>query len=129
MRQMIRGIHHISLKCAVADMFERAKGFYLDVLGLTLAREWPEGAMMDTGCGLIELFCNGEGVRAKGAIRHVALLTDDVDGMAARAAAAGYRVFIEPGDIEMASSPVYRARMAFCEGPRGEEIELFQQLG
>ena len=124
---MIAGIHHISMKCAAAE-FEKAKDFYLNVLGFSAAREWPEGIMIDTGSGLLEIFRNGEGVRSKGAIRHVAFLTDDVDGMAERVREAGYEVFIEPNDITIGSEPAYRARMAFCRGPLGEEIELFREL-
>ena len=82
------------MKCQTAEEFGRAKDFYLNVLGLSVKREWAEGIMIDTGNGLIEIFNNGEGSHAKGAIRHFALLT-------------------------------YPARMAFCTGPLGEEIELF----
>ena len=132
---MIKGLHHISMKCQTAEEFGRAKDFYLNVLGLSVKREWAEGIMIrpvrkpygflsglqvfqakalqnldnsklllrklkfpnssiDTGNGLIEIFNNGEGSLAKGAIRHFALLA-------------------------------YPARMAFCTGPLGEEIELF----
>lgn len=41
--------------------------------------------------------------------------------------AAGYEVFIEPKDIEIASIPAFPVRIAFCKGPLGEEIELFQE--
>ena len=40
---------------------------------------------------------------------------------------AGYEVFIEPKDIQIQSDPVFPARIAFCRGPLGEEIELFQE--
>ena len=33
-------------------------------------------------------------------------------------------VFIEPKDIKIASTPAFPARIAFCKGPLGEEIEL-----
>ena len=122
---MIHGIHHISMKCATVGEFLRAKDFYLNVLGLSIKRQWPEGVMIDTGGGLIEIFCNGQGSRAKGAIRHFALLTDDVDALAAKIRTAGYAVFIDPSDIVIDSQPPYPARMAFCVGPLGEEIELF----
>ena len=41
--------------------------------------------------------------------------------------AAGYEVFIEPKDIVIASNPPFPARIAFCRGPLGEEIEFFQE--
>lgn len=124
---MIKGIHHISMKCGTKEEFGQAKDFYLNVLGFSAVREWPEGIMMDSGNGLLEIFCNGEGVRTKGAIRHVAFSTDDVDGIIAKVRAAGYEVFIEPNDIVIHSDPAFRARMAFCIGPLGEEIEFFQE--
>ena len=124
---MIKGIHHISMKCGTKEEFERARDFYLNVLGFSAVREWPEGIIMDSGNGLLEIFCNGEGVRTKGAIRHVAFSTDDVDGIIAKVRAAGYEVFIEPKDIVIHSDPEFRARMAFCFGPLGEEIEFFQE--
>ena len=124
---MIHGIHHISMKCGTAEEFDRAKAFYLDVLGFSPVREWPEGIMIDSGSGLIEIFSNGAGIRTKGAIRHMAFSTDDVDGIMEKVRAAGYEVFVEPNDIVIPSVPEFRARMAFCRGPLEEEIEFFQE--
>ena len=124
---MIKGIHHISMKCGTKEDLEKAKSFYLDLLGFSLVREWPAGIMIDSGNGLIEIFCNGAGVRETGAIRHVAFSADDVDGVVEKVRAAGYEVFKEPNDIEIPSEPVFRARMAFCFGPLGEQIEFFQE--
>ena len=124
---MISGIHHISLKCGTKEDFEKAKDFYLNVLGFSVVREWPEGIMIDSGAGLLEIFSNGEGVRTKGALRHIAFATDDADGIAEKVKAAGYEVFIGPKDIVIRSDPEFPARMAFCFGPLGEEIEFFQE--
>lgn len=41
--------------------------------------------------------------------------------------AAGYEVFVEPKDIEIASEIPFPARIAFCRGPVGEEIEFFHE--
>ena len=122
---LIKGIHHISMKCAAKEDFDRAKDFYTGTLGLSICREWPDGIMIDTGNGFIEIFCNGEGERAKGAIRHVALLTDHVDELSDQIKMAGSEVFVEPPDVVIGSAPPYPIRMAFCTGPLGEEIELF----
>lgn len=124
---MITGIHHVSMKCGTAEEFARAKDFYLRVLGFSVVREWPEGVMIDSGDGLLEIFCNGTGIRTKGAVRHIAFSTDDVDGIVAKVKAEGYEVFIEPNDITIRSVPEFHARMAFCFGPLGEEIEFFQE--
>ena len=124
---MIYGIHHISMKCGAKEELEKAQTFYLDVLGFTLDREWPDGIMIDTGSGLIEIFSNAAGIRSKGAIRHVAFSVSNVDDIATKVKRAGYEVFIEPKDIVFSSEPELHARMAFCVGPLGEEIELFQE--
>lgn len=125
---MIVGLHHVSMKCGTAEDFERAKGFYCGVLGLPVKREWPEGVLIDAGDGLIEIFSNGKGETGKGAVRHFALKTDDADMDAEKVRQAGYEVFIEPKDIVIDSTPPHPARIAFCVGPLGEEIELFQEL-
>ena len=124
---MIRGIHHVSMKCQDPDLYARARAFYRDVLGLSVYREWPEGILFDTGDGLIELFCNGPGEARKGAVRHFALATDDLDADCARLARAGYPPFLGPKLLQLASEPPFEARIAFFTGPLGEEIELLQE--
>ena len=124
---MITGLHHVSLKCGTKEEFARAKDFYLNVLGLEVEREWPEGIMIRGGNARIEIFSNGPGIRSKGAVRHIAFSTDDADEAAERVRLAGYEVFIEPKDIVIGSEPRLPARIAFCFGPLGEEIEFFQE--
>ena len=122
---IIKGIHHISMKCGSEEELYRVKEFYNTLLGLKICREWPDGLMIDTGNGLIEIFTNAEGEHRVGAIRHVALLTDDVDGIIDKVKAAGYEVIVEPNDRMIPSEPAYPIRMAFCFGPLGEQIEFF----
>ena len=124
---MVKGIHHISLKSSSDEELARAKDFYLNVLGLSVCREWPGGLMIDTGNGLIEIFANGTERLPQGAVRHFALATDDVDGLADRIRDAGYTVFVSPRDVTIPSEPPFPIRMAFCTGPLGEEIELFME--
>lgn len=126
---MITGLHHISMKCGNEEDFKRAKSFYLDLLGFATVREWPEGILIDLGNTKLELFNNGNGVKTLGAIRHIAFATDDVDGVIAKVKDAGYEVFIEPNDITIRSTPEVHARMAFCFGPLGEQIEFFNEEG
>ena len=54
---MIKGIHHVSMKCN-AEEINKVKEFYISVLGLKIVREWPDGIMIDTGNGYIEIFTN-----------------------------------------------------------------------
>ena len=122
---MIKGIHHISMKCNTEEEINRVKEFYISVLGLKIIRECSDGLMIDTGSGYIEVFTNADGEHRLGAIRHFALLTDDVDSIADKVKAAGYEVFVEPVDKVIDSDPEYPIRMAFCFGPLGEQIEFF----
>lgn len=124
---MINGLHHISMKCADKDEFEKAISFYTELLGFKVIRRWPEGIMIDLGNTGLEIFNNGEGIKDTGAIRHLALACDDVDGAVKMVKDAGYVVFTGPKDIEIKSDPVFPARMAFCYGPLGEQIEFFQE--
>ena len=124
---MICGLHHVSMRCGTAEEFQRAKEFYCGLLGLPVKREWPEGVMIDLGNAAIEIFNTKPGEHITGAVRHFALASDDVDGDIAKIKAAGYPVFIEPKDIVIPSQPPLPARIAFCRGPLGEEIELFQE--
>ena len=124
---MIKGLHHISMKCATKEEFEKAKSFYLDLLGFSIVRQWPQGIMIDLGNTRLEIFCNGNGVKDLGAIRHMAFATDDVEEIVAKVKDAGYEVFIEPKDIVIDSDPEFHARMAFCFGPLGEQIEFFKE--
>ena len=122
---MIKGIHHVSLKCGTAEEYETAKNFYLDILGLQIKREWPEGIMIDAGNCLIEIFNNGAGEKLKGAVRHFAFSVDNVDNLVEKVRDAGYEVFLGPKDIVINSEPELPARIAFLTGPLGEEIEFF----
>ena len=122
---MIKGIHHISMKCGTDEELENVRNFYVNILGMSICREWNDGIMIDSGNGLIEVFSNGKGERRKGALRHMAFLTDNVDEMAEKVRNAGYTVFIKPNDKVIDSVPEYPFRMAFCYGPLGEEIEFF----
>jgi len=128
---MIKGIHHVSLKCFKSEKYNEVVKFYTEVLGLKVARVWgdgkyPDGIMFDTGNGIIELFTNQCDSPEYGIIRHFALETDDVDRCVAAVKAAGYEVFEEPRDAVIPSDPPYRIRVAFCFGPLSEQIEFFQ---
>ena len=122
---MIKGIHHISIKCATPEELDKVKGFYIGILGLRICREWADGLMIDTGNGLIEIFTNAPGEKRLGAIRHIALLTDDVDELINKVRTAGYEIIVEPNDKVIDSDPPYPIRMAFCIGPLREQIEFF----
>lgn len=131
MERLITGIHHVALKCRGVAEFERTVRFYKEILCLPVARSWGirEGAgiMLDTGNGLLEIFANAEDNPGQGALRHIALATKDVDACIETIRKAGYLITVEPNDIVIPSIPPCAARVAFCLGPVGEEIEFFEE--
>jgi len=124
------GFHHVAV--FVPD-FDAAMQFYKDVLGFTERVTWGEGerraALLDTGDGnYLEVFAGGstEPTPAK-PIQHFALRTSDVDAAIERVRAAGAPVTVEPKDIVLSrGANAVPARIAFCRGPGGEQIEFFQ---
>lgn len=122
---MIRGIHHISMKCGSPEVFAETKRFYTEVLGLPVVREWDKGMMIETGNCWLEIGNDETGSTERGAIRHFAFFADEIDGLAERIRAAGYNVFMEPKEVCIPCEPAVPARIAFCRGPLGEEIEFF----
>lgn len=121
---LIKGIHHISIKTSSEEEYEKTVDFYTNVLGLVIVRTWEHGIMFGAGDSIVEVFKNGERLE-QGAIRHIAFATDDVDACVEAVKKAGYEVFKGPQDICIPSEKPFPARMAFCYGPVGEQIEFF----
>ena len=130
MKPKITGVHHIALKACGLEAFEKTVCFYHRILGMPIARTWGEGEnvgmMIDTGAGLLEIFANAPDAPGQGALRHLAFAVEDTDACVEAVRAAGYQITTEPKDIVIGSVPPYPARIAFCIGPVGEEIEFFQ---
>ncbi len=55
--------------------------------------------MLDSGCGLLEVFTNGPGDHETGAIRHIAFEVEDATDCAETVWKAGYEVFVGPKEI------------------------------
>ena len=93
-----------------------------DVLN-ELEIEQVDGAMLDLGNTLLEVFADGAGLPDKGRFAHIALCTDDVDGMIEQMRALGRPILVEPKDAVLGGD--YPIRVGFCQGPAGEEVEFF----
>ncbi len=39
---MIKGIHHISMKCGTTEELAKVREFYIELLGLKIIREWAD---------------------------------------------------------------------------------------
>ncbi len=124
---MIKGIHHVCVKCDSQEKYEETLGFYHDLLKLPIKRQWDGGTMIDAGNALIEIFNQGDAPLEQGVVRHFALLTDCVDDLVDVISKAGYPITVNLKDVTIPCDPPYSIRIAFCTGPMGEEIELFQE--
>jgi hypothetical protein len=126
---------HIPLKL-LGFVYNRERGAWDAVdgvnitLGLPIVRKWGEGEgvgmMLDTGAGLLEIVANAPDRLGAGGLRHLAFEVENTDVCLEAVREAGYKVTMEPTDIVIASEPPYPARIAFCIGPVGEEVEFFQ---
>lgn len=124
---MIKGLHHVSLKCSKGKQYNEVVNFYNGILGMKIVKTWgdeenPDGILFDAGNGIIEIFANKNDEPEYGIIRHFALETDDVDKITDAVRGAGYEVLVEPKDITVP----FNARIAFCFGPLSEQVEFFQ---
>ncbi len=129
--RLIKGTHHVALKCGSVEEFKKTVAFYTEILDLTVLRSWGEGEeagiMLNTGNSILEIFAAGKVSGSTGSIHHFALATDDVDACTEAVRKAGYTITEEPHDIVIPSVPGFPARIAFCIGPVGETIEFFDE--
>lgn len=131
MKPKILGVHHIALKAKGDEAYGKLLEFYHGILGMPIVREWESGggkaSMVDTGAGMLELFSTAPDELSSGALRHLAFAVEDPDACIEAVREAGYEITMEPKDIVIGSTPPYPARIAFCIGPVGEEVEFFKE--
>lgn len=98
--------------------------FYHYLLELPILRKWDTGIHLDCFNSLLKSFWMVQTV-GEGCIRHFAFATDHVDELVEKVRNAGYRVSVEPKNVDMKTNPVSPIRVAFIEGLLHESIELF----
>lgn len=123
---LVKSMHHVSMKCSNDQKYAEEIRFYKEILGIPVCRVWDDGIMFDTGAGIVEVFRTGGTTTGTASINHFAFEVDDVDLCARTVSAAGYEVFMKPQYFTIPSNPELPARIAFCRGPLGEEIEFFK---
>lgn len=99
--------------------------FYHYLLELPILIKWDTGIHLDCFKSCIEIFLDGTKSVGEGCIRHFAFETDYVDKIVEKVRNAGYKVSVEPKDVDMQTDPVFPIRVAFVEGHLHESIELF----
>ena len=128
---LIKGLHHVGIKCGSVEEYEAAIAFYRDVLGFSFVRSWGEGPdsniMLRVGTMMVELCASGKVSGETGATNHVALAVDDVDACVEAVKRAGRPITLGPVDVDVQAETFYPVRVAFCIGPVGEEIEFFKE--
>lgn len=122
---MIKGIHHVAMNCETKEKYDEVVYFYHNLLKLPILRKWDGGIHLDCYNGCIEIFFDGAKPLEQGCIRHFAFATDHVDEIVDVVRNAGYKVSVEPKDVNMKTEPVFPIHIAFIEGPLNESIEFF----
>lgn len=129
----ITGIHHV---CIQTRNYEQSVAFYCDVLGLEVTdRFFVNGrpfALIRLGDGnYLELSSPKKDTPQPGSpaasdpIIHVALKSTDVKSAIEYIREKGYKITVEPRQLDMGSNITC---IAFFEGPNGERIELIQHV-
>jgi lactoylglutathione lyase len=117
-------LHHAGVH--VTDL-EGSIAFYQSVFRLRLAERLSLGseqiAFLQAGTSWLELIADGIPGRGPGAVDHLALAVDDLDGWLARLRESGVRL-LDEAPVGVAA---LGARILFCLGPDGERIELFER--
>ena len=124
--------HHVALR---TRNLEKSLEFY-KALGMEEIVRWGEGAfeivMLDIGDGgRLELFANrGVDYPAEGRWQHFAISVDDVEAAYELALSVGGKPFIAPkiAPLDDARPTPMAIRVAFVEGPDGEQLEFFKQV-
>lgn len=126
------GFHHVAVK--TRDWAATLR-FYCEGLGCTERITWaaaPKRAgMFDTGDGnYLEVFEDPAWAPApQGPIYHFAVRTTRLDAVVAHLRALGIKITVEPRDVTINTTNgagEVSVRIAFCEGPNGESVELLQ---
>ncbi|HEY3332099.1 MAG TPA: VOC family protein [Capsulimonadaceae bacterium] len=124
------GFHHVAIR---AIDYDATLAFYKEAFGFERRYGWGEpgsrAAMLGVGdLNYVEVF---EGRPAgvaipEGGLLHYAIRVSDVDGIYAKAIAAGATSQVEPKDVPIQGDHVVNVRLAFLVGLDGEVIELFK---
>ena len=126
------GFHHV---CVKTRDWEATMRFYREGLGCTDKITWAaipkRAAMLDSGDGnYIEVFEDLASTPAAiGPIHHFALRTTRLNEVVAHLRGMGVKITMEPKEVKIPTTNGLGAVavfIAFCEGPNGESIELFQ---
>ena len=125
-------LHHVAL--AVKN-YTRSRDFYCQAFGMQCVNEWEFSGkhlcFLDVGNGsFLELHSHAGDIPPDAPqYLHFCIHTSDLEGSYANAVALGAIPNRAPFDFYIKSTPVpMPVRVAWLNGPDGEQIELFQHV-
>lgn len=132
---MIKGLHHVALRCSNLDNYNETLDFYENIIGMKVKYSWGEGlyaaTMMELNGGIIEIFASGRAPGDIGAINHFCFEADDPEVAVRKVQEAGYPVLVPATKVRLDLNGQDKKDLlltyAYCMGPVGEVIEFYQE--
>ncbi len=132
---MVKGLHHVALRCTGLENYQETLDFYLNIIGMKLRYSWGEGlnaaSMLELNGGVLEIFAQGRAAGDIGAVNHFCFATDDPVSAAVKVAEAGYPVLVPPTEVRLDLTAPSRSELklvySYCMGPVGEVIEFYKE--
>lgn len=133
MSDLVRGIHHINIHCTDKNQLERTVLFYKEQFDFEPIRHWKNGQkevyLLSTGNTALEIAAQSTEPeeKSKGTITHIALDVRNIEKLAEKLKDSGVKFTKEVTDNVIKAEKPIPIKVAFIEGPAGEEIELFEE--
>lgn len=132
---MIKGIHHVALRCRDMKNYRDTLEFYQNIIGMKEKYSWGEGdfaaTMLEINGDVIEIFSTGKALDETGTINHFCFETDDPAEETRKVLEAGYPVIVPPTNVILklnnATGQHLLLTYAYCVGPVGEVIEFYKE--
>jgi len=127
----IKGFHHVAIKVI---NFDQSVEFYKKAFDMSIKMEWGQGdsrsAMLEFSDGeCIEIFSLGQMETPQGKWLHIAFNVDSTEESFQTAINAGAKIKMAPTEMDLQTrNGIVKIKIAFVEGPNGEELELFENV-
>ncbi|MCR5606441.1 MAG: VOC family protein [Treponema sp.] len=132
---MIKGLHHIALRCINEDNYKETLSFYENIIGMKVKYSWGKGiyaaTMLELNGSIIEIFASGKAAENTGTINHFCFETDNPKAEEKKLLEAGYPVLIPTTNIKLTLTEPEKSDLfltySYCMGPVGEVIEFYKE--
>ena len=134
---MVKGLHHVALRCSSLDNYTETLDFYKNIIGMTVKYSWGEGVyaatMLELNGSVIVIFASGRASGDIGAINHFCFEVDDPALEVQQMQEAGYPVLVPATHVNLSLTNSSKSELlltyAYCMGPVGEVIEFYKEHG